>query len=248
MKQARRDPGGRMRPRSRRAVGNVAVVVLVALVQWRCGPGGGALVDVEHRPRGGAGPAAAVDPGRPTPPVLRRLAPLSLSDRNAWREILQWPASCEDAFQVSRTGDDAAITFFELAPGLALVEVLCAAGSYQPSSVYVRFDERGASRVATLLKFTTYQSSAGAAIEAAPGEAEVWGHATVSPAAREVSVLMLSRQLADCGVWTRHSVDTERPELIAAASRLPCPATPGPPADSAGGHAPRGWRPIRLSK
>jgi hypothetical protein len=221
---------------------------LLAFGSFGCGQGGGAVVDGERRREEAARPAAAVVPGPKTPPVLRRLAPLSLRDRDAWREVLQWPASCEDAFQASGASDDAGMTFVELAPGLALVEVLCAAGSYQPSSVYIRLDERGASRVATLLTFTTYQSPDGVVAEAAPAEAEVWGQVTVAAAAQELSVLTLSRQLADCGVWTRHSVATERPALIAAAYRLPCPATPGPPADAGGGHAPRGWRPIRLSK
>ena len=238
----------RMRPRARRAVGKGAVVGLLALAPLCCGPGGGAVADGEHRPREAALPAATVVPSGPTPPVLRRIAPLSLSDRDAWRETIQWPASCEDAFQMSRTGDDAGITFVELAPGLSLVEVLCAAGSYQPSSVYVRVDERGASRVATVLTFTSYESPDGKGLEAATAEAEVWGHVTVAAATRELSVFTFSRQLADCGVWTRHSVAAERPALDAAAYRLPCPVTPGPPADSAGGHAPRGWRPIRLSK
>ncbi len=226
----------------------LAVMGLLALGSFGCGQSGGAVVDGERRPQEAARPAAAVVPSAETPPVLRRLPPLSLRDRDAWRAVLQWPASCEGAFQASGASDDAGMAFFELAPGLALVEVLCAAGSYQSSSMYIRVDERGASRVATLLTFTTYQSLDGVVVEAVPAEAEVWGQVTVAAAAQELSVLTFSRQLADCGVWTRHSVATERPALVAAAYRLPCPATPGQPADSANGHAPRGWRPIRLSK
>ena len=213
-----------------------AAVVLMAL----SGPGCRARTTRENaqRERQGAGTMPAGS-GQVTPMP---------SDRDAWRALLEWPASCEEAYQASHVGTDAGLRFFELAPGLSLVEVVCAAGSYQPSQVYVRVDERSSSRVATLLRFTTYESPDGTSIEAVPAQAELWGQASVSPATRELSVLMLSRQLADCGIWTRYSVDTEPPELVAAASRLPCPVTPGSPAESTDGHAPHGWRPLRLSK
>jgi hypothetical protein len=75
-------------------------------------------------------------------------------------------------------------------------------------------------------------------------QTELWGEASVSGSTRELSVLAASRQSRDCGVWSRYGIATEHPALVAAAALLPCPARPGPPATSADGNAPRGWRPV----
>jgi len=134
-----------------------------------------------------------------------------------------------------------------LAPGVSLVEVLCAAGAYQPSHVYVRYDEQGVSPIATLLEFPVFVS----ADEATPEvsfETEIWGESSLSSDGRSLSVLVFSRQMADCGVWSRYAIESERPRLVAAAARLPCPSTPGPAAESSAGAAPRGWRPLTISK
>jgi hypothetical protein len=167
-------------------------------------------------------------------------------DRKQWRTALEWPAGCEDAFQASNAGGDEGIAVTELEPRLALVEVLCAGGAYQPSHVYILLDERGAAPAKTLLRFAVYHSEDGTSL-ALSMETELWGESVVSPHSREMSVLTLSRQLADCGIWSRYRIGTQ-PTLIAAAARLPCPATPGSPAESPDGDAPRGWRPIRVPK
>lgn len=189
--------------------------------------------------------AAAEAP--PAAPALRRTPPFSLADREQWRRVLDWPSSCEESFQSTRAAEDGGLAIGELAAGLSIVEVLCAAGSYQLSHTYVRFDERGSSRVATTLQFPVYESADAATLTVAQGT-ELFGDVTLSLERRELSVLALSRQLADCGIWTRYDVATERPQLVAAASLLPCPSTPGSPAESVAGDAPRGWRPIRLAK
>jgi len=120
------------------------------------------------------------------------------------------------------------------------------AGAYQPSHVYVLFDERGAVPVKTVLRFSVYHSGDGRSLGASM-ETELWGESVVSPQSRELSVLTLSRQLADCGIWSRYRIGTD-PTLIAAAARLPCPAAPGSPAESTDAGPPRGWRPIRLRR
>jgi hypothetical protein len=193
---------------------------------------------------------AAQGTAAPRPAELPAVAVRSArrpGDRAHWRAALEWPADCEDAFQASNaaTADDG-IAVNELEPRLALVEVLCAAGAYQPSHVYVLFDERGAVPVKTVLRFSVYRSEDGESLTASM-EMELWGESVVSPRSRELSVLTLSRQLADCGIWSRYRIGTD-PTLIAAVARLPCPAAPGSPAESADGGPPRGWRPIRLRR
>ena len=211
----------------------------VATSALACGTPGPARYD-----SGAAQGNAAPRPAEP-PAVAVRSAP-SPGDRAHWRATLDWPADCEDAFQASNAGTaDEGIAVSELEPRLALVEVLCAAGAYQPSHVYVLFDERGAVPVNTVLRFSVYHSEDGTSLGASM-ETELWGESFVSPQSRELSVLTLSRQLADCGIWSRYRIGTD-PTLIAAAARLPCPAAPGSPAASTGG-APRGWRPIRLRR
>jgi hypothetical protein len=192
-----------------------------------------------------AAQAAAEAP--PPPSAPRRVPPFSLTDREAWRRMLSWPATCEHAFQSTRATEDGGLLVAELAPGLSIVAVTCAAGSYQPSHAFIRLDERGSSPVATTLEFQTYESADGVTLNMTAAT-ELFGHATLSPDRRELSILSLSRQLADCGIWSRYAVATERPQLIAAVAQLPCPFTPGPPAESPGGDAPSGWRPIRLTK
>jgi hypothetical protein len=171
---------------------------------------------------------------------------MSLADRAAWRTALGWSASCEKAFESSRAGEDGGLVIHEVAPRVSLVEVLCAAGAYQPSHVYIRYDEQGASPIATSLQFRVL--SAESATPQTSLETEIWGESSLSSDARVLSVLTLSRQLADCGIWSRYAIGTGQPELIAAAAWLPCPATPGPPAESTNGGVPRGWRPLSLSK
>jgi hypothetical protein len=172
---------------------------------------------------------------------------MSLADRAAWRAALDWPASCEQAFASSRAGEDGGLAIHVVEPGVSLVEVLCAAGAYQPSHAYIRYDEHGASPIATLLEFPVFESAESATPETSR-ETEIWGESSFASDTRELSVLTLSRQLADCGVWSRYAMGTGQPQLIAAAALLPCPTIPGPPADPASGEPPRGWRPLSFSK
>jgi len=186
---------------------------------------------------------------RPAPvSALRREAPWSLTDRAAWRQVLQWPADCEDAFQASHVGEDGGLMLAELAPQLTLVDVLCAAGAYQPSHVFLRLDERGSSRVVSVLEFTPFDSEDGRTVAVSAPRRELWGEAYVAVDRRELSVLSLSRQLGDCGVWHKWAIGTEQPRLLAAAARLPCPSRPGTAAQMIAGDAPSGWRRMAPAK
>ena len=189
---------------------------------------------------------AAVVESTPPLPTLRRTAPLSLDDRAAWRSVVRWPAECEEAFEASQVGEDGGLAIHALAPRVSLVEVLCAGGAYQPSHVYIRFDEEGSAPIATLLQFPVLVAEDGVTAEESL-ETDIWGQSWLSSDAGELSVLALSRQLADCGIWSRYAIG-EQPRLIAAAARLPCAATPGPPAQFTNGDAPSGWRPLSISK
>ena len=194
---------------------------------------------VEEQTVGRAATRASVPQGAAAP--VRR-SQLSLGDRTGWRSVLNWPDECEETFQASHAGDDGGLVFNELAPGISFVEVLCAAGSYQPSFVYVRFDERSTAPIATLLIFPVYESSDGVSI-ASVKASELWGEPFVSPARRELAILNLTRQTGDCGIWTRYNIGGEIPEMVDA-RRAPCSTRPGAPATSSDGEPPRGWQPV----
>lgn len=176
---------------------------------------------------------------------LPRAALITVVHRARWRPILRWPDSCEEAFQASRAGDDGGLAFHTIGPGLATVEVRCAAGSYQPSHVFLRFDERGSSPVSTVLAFPAYRSEDGAGVTPQT-ETELFGETAFSPDGRELSVLSVARQIGDCGIWTRYAIATEHPRVVAAASRLPCSDRPSAPAEWNDGNMPAGWSPMNI--
>ncbi len=220
-------------------LGPLAIATIVSACAVSCAPD---ARDATTRQETNEAPSD--EPG-PTNQTLRRTVPLSLEDRAAWRAALDWPASCEEAFESSRAGQDGGLVIRALAPRVSLVEVLCAAGTYQPSHVYVKYDEQGASPISTLLEFPVFLSADETPPQASL-ETEIWGESSLSSDGRTLSVLAFSRQMADCGVWSRYAIDATRPRLVAAAAQLPCPTTPGPPAESSDGDAPRGWRPLSL--
>jgi hypothetical protein len=197
-------------------------------------------VEEESAGRAGRDTRASIPQGpAPAPP---RRNQLTLGDRTDWRSVLNWPNDCEEAFQASHVGDDAGLVFNELSPGISFVEVLCAAGAYQPSFVYVRLDERSTIPIARLLIFPVYESSDGVSIESAKAS-EIWGEPFVSPARRELTILNLARQTGDCGIWTRYNIGGDLPEMVDA-RRAPCATRPGAPATSSNGEPPRGWQPV----
>ena len=221
-------------------LGRLAIAALVSACPVACARG-----PDEPATEQGASEAAS-DESRPASQLLRRTPPLSLGDRAAWRAALDWPVSCEEAFESSHAGGDGGLVIHALAPNVSLVEVLCAAGTYQPSHVYIRYDERPVSPTAIVLEFPVFQPADDTTLTQSL-ETEIWGEATLSSDARMLSVLAFSRQLSDCGIWSRYALDATQPRLIAAAQQ-PCPVTPGPPAESSNGSPPRGWRPLPLSR
>jgi hypothetical protein len=215
-----------------------AVIVTVAAVLEACtSPGQRA-----------AAPPADTSPQSPpqAPPSDRSqtLPPrvdLSLNDRASWRPILKWPDECETAFGASQAGDDAGLEFHELAPRLSIVAVRCAAGSYQSSSTFVRFDERQPPPEATVLEFPVYEAAGGAAFKTVR-TTEIWGEVAVDATKPIMTVLNLARQTADCGVWTQYDIGATEPVVVEARAHLPCSARAQPPIRLELDHPPVRWR------
>jgi hypothetical protein len=230
-------------PGRRRAghVARVALTVAALGVMWACRPQQGPQPGDQRAPGGGSPPSGvpSAKNGLPKTGLLAR-------HRAEWRPILGWPDDCEQAFQASRVGDDAGLVFEEDSAGLWVVHVLCATGSYQPSSVFVRLDERGSAPTAAVLTLSTLQSEDGTSIGKID-TTEIWGEPSVSGEERRLTVLNLSRQTGDCGIWTRYDIRDGVLDLAEAWARLPCPAEPEAPAAAEAGRPPKGWTrvPIR---
>jgi hypothetical protein len=165
---------------------------------------------------------------------------ITVADRATWRTHLPWPDDCEDAFRASHAGDAGGITFASLGRGVSLVEVTCAAGSYQPSARRFKLIEDAGSARSVPLSFPVYSSENGRDLSLSQ-EIEVWGESVVNEAAAEIVILTLARQTADCGVWTRYSLAGDQPTLLAAAARVQCPPATGPAARLFGFGPPAGW-------
>ena len=131
----------------------------------------------------------------------------------------------------------------QLGPTVSLVEVTCAAGSYQPSALRFRLTEDSAGTRAVPLTFTVYESEDGRDLRVS-SRTEVWGDSVVTPASGEIAILSVARQTADCGVWARYSLTADQPRLLAVAARVRCPVTPGPSVTISESGPPSGWAPV----
>jgi hypothetical protein len=172
--------------------------------------------------------------------VASVLAADKRADRAAWRARLQWPDECEDAFEASDASQTSGIDIHELEHGALLVQVRCAAGAYQPSSL-VMYVDATRSPVATAMTFQTYASPDGERLERVDTR-ELWGELSVAQDGHVLTVLSLSRQTADCGTWTEYTLAEGTPRLVALYARLPCPTVPDAPVNSAPGQPPADWK------
>ncbi len=167
-------------------------------------------------------------------------AGITVARRAEWRVHLKWSDDCEDAFRASHAGDDGGISVVRLGAGVSLVEVTCAAGSYQPSVIRFRLIEDATGAHTMPLSFPVYSSDDGRDLRLSH-ETEVWGDSVVTAATAEIAILSLARQTADCGVWARYSLVAGQPRLLGAAARVRCPGAPGPPATVSGSGPPAEW-------
>jgi len=223
------------RPRRPHAIG---LVLLTAALGWGC----------SSRPSGEEKPGSQTTPPGPpvsAAPVASRLPKqnLTLSDRAAWHALLRWPEDCDEAFRQSHAGDDAGLEFNQLSDGVFLLGVVCATGSYQPSTIFLRVDERTSPATAVGLTFDSYESADGTSLTRTE-VSELWGDAAFLAPTRELTLLSVSRQSGDCGTWARYALAEATPRLLEFRARLPCPARPGDHVAPEPGKPPPGWKAV----
>ena len=229
--------GGRPAPDTIGGMGGVRGVAIGLMLSAAC-------LGCQRRAADSSTTSSAPVP-QPRPRGLASLprAGVSVAQREDWRRHLLWPDDCEEGFRTSHAGDDGGIRVVPLGAGMSLVEVTCAAGAYQPSTMRFALTEDANGARTRPLAFPVYTSDDGRSLTLS-NETEVWGDSVVNGAVAEIVILSLARQTADCGVWARYSLAGDQPRLLAAAARTRCPASPGPPARVSGSDPPPGWMTI----
>ena len=87
---------------------------------------------------------------------------ITLAQRADWRSQLRWPDDCEESFAASHSGAGGGISVVRIGPAASLVEVTCAAGAYQPSTMRFRLTEDPEGARTHPLRFPAYLSENGA--------------------------------------------------------------------------------------
>jgi hypothetical protein len=138
---------------------------------------------------------------------------LTVSDREAWQKVLQWPAPLEEQWRHSRTNNDpeqSGLTFHDLGEGNFLVQIEVQESSYQPHYLFMYFSEHGKTP-ARLLKLKTYEGDDDNVNKITTRlAAEVEGIPTFDTAKRQLVFHTKGRGTGDCGSLVRYNITPTR--------------------------------------
>jgi len=153
---------------------------------------------------------------------------LTRADRAAWRGVLAWPESCEEAYEASYPEGETygGLEFHRLGRGRYLVEVVCDGGGIQPSAVFMLYDGRRA-RPLRLKGFE--------------GETEVRALTKFVAPTRELLLMSKADAMGTCGLFVRYSFRGARPRVVEARRQDDCGA-PGSTPDTSR------WPRVRLKE
>jgi len=150
------------------------------------------------------------------------------TERAAWREVLVWPAACEEEYERAyQEGDDyGGLEFHRLGRGLYLVEVVCDGGGIQPSAVFVLYEEKRPRR-ARLLKLRGFDGEDG---DGRPlPYSEVRALTKFVPRTRELLLMSKADAMGTCGLYVRYSFAAGRPRVVEAREQTDCGGPRGTP-------------------
>ena len=143
--------------------------------------------------------------------VPQKKTELTVADRQAWQQILRWPAELEEQWRRSRTTNDrdqGGIVFHGLGGGNYLVAIEVQESSYQPRYLFMHYAESGAAR---LLKLKTYEKDDDdAGTISSKIESEVEGVATFDAAKKQLVLYTKGRGTGDCGSVVRYNLTSTR--------------------------------------
>jgi hypothetical protein len=153
---------------------------------------------------------------------------LTRADRAAWREVLAWPESCEEAYRESYPEGETygGLEFHRLRGGRYLVEVVCDGGGIQPSAVFMLYDGRRA----RALKLKGFED-----------EREVRALTKFVPSTRELLLMSKADAMGTCGLFVRYRFAGQRPRVVEARRQDDCGRPDGTPDTSR-------WPRVRLKQ
>jgi hypothetical protein len=169
--------------------------------------------------------------------LLPKQGKLTYRDREAWRKIIGWPESCEEAFSATMSKAAAGLKFYSLGSRAYLVEITCTLGAYQGFQVYTYLDERDSPPVARLLTFPTLEYTSEKTLEKTEAQ-ELWGLSVFDSKSRRLTVLNRFRGLGDCGTFATYGFEGEKPVLLEFRAKWDC--------DGMGAEDPQKWDRISL--
>lgn len=136
--------------------------------------------------------------------------------RAAWRKVLAWPESCEEAYRASYAEGETygGVEFHRLGRGRYLVAVVCDGGGIQPSAVFMLYEGR---RVRALR------------LKGFEDEREVRALSKFVPATRELLLMSKADAMGTCGLFVRYSFRGARPRVVEARRQDDCGRPDGSP-------------------
>jgi hypothetical protein len=151
---------------------------------------------------------------------------LRAADRAAWRAFLGWPAVCERPYRQSFPGDgpNAGLAFFPVPGRRLLVQVTCAFGAYQGSSMLYVVDRSRTPPRARGVALTVYEAP-GASLRRTRSRI-VYGTVRADRATGALSVLTVFRGLGDCGVLAGYALRAGRYVPVEVRAKLACDGRP----------------------
>jgi hypothetical protein len=148
------------------------------------------------------------------PPRVKK--DVTRAERAAWRGVLGWPESCEEAYRASYPEGETygGLEFHRLGRGRYLVEVVCDGGGVQPGAVFMLYDGRRA----RTLKLKGFED-----------EEEVRALTKFVPRTRELLLMSKADAMGTCGLFVRYSFSGARPRVVEARRQDDCGRPDGTP-------------------
>ncbi|HEX8188810.1 MAG TPA: DUF1176 domain-containing protein [Pyrinomonadaceae bacterium] len=141
------------------------------------------------------------------------------ADRAAWRGVLAWPESCEEAYRDAYREDESygGLEFHRIGRGRYLVEVVCDGGGIQQGAVFMLYDQSRPRR-ARALRLKGFER-----------EAEVRALTKFFPRTRELLLMSKADAMGTCGLFVRYSFRGARPRVVEARRQDDCGNPEGTP-------------------
>jgi hypothetical protein len=137
---------------------------------------------------------------------------LTVSDREAWQRVLQWPVQLEDQWRRSRTTNEPAqsgLVFHSLGQGNYLVQIEVQESSYQPRYLFMYYSE--SSKASRILKLKTYEGDDDNVNKISTKlTVEVEGIPSFDSAKKQLIVHTKGRGTGDCGSLVRYEITPTR--------------------------------------